>query len=149
MRYFKIIQNGDIIGCGTNFIRWFPRVRRFAICDMEQAQGVQDSISGEKFHAEWLYDIPEVATYTFPTAEIVLIDADEYNDIYEELLDGEPIPIPEPEPEPEPQPEPDPEVEPEPRMTVQEMREKIAEQEEQIAILTECLLEMSEIVYGE
>ena len=34
-------------------------------------------------------------------------------------------------------------------MTVQEMREKIAAQEEQLAMLTECILEMSEVVYGE
>ena len=148
MRYFKIIQDGNIIGCGANFIRWFPRTRRFAICDMEQAQGVMDSLTEQLFHTNWLYEIPAEAGITFPEAEVVLIDADEYNDIYEYLSDGEPIPIPEPEPEPTP-PEPEPEPEEQPRMTVQEMREKIAEQEDQIAMLTECLLEMSEIVYGD
>ncbi len=147
MRYFKIIQDGAIIGCGTNFIAWLPRTRRFAICDMDLAQAVIDVISEQRFHAEWLAAVPAESGVVFPTAEVVLIDADEYNDIYEELSDGEPIPIPEPEPEPTP-PEPEPEPEEQPRMTVQEMREKITEQEDQIAMLTECLLEMSEIIYG-
>lgn len=54
-----------------------------------------------------------------------MIQQTEFNDIYEELMDGKPIPVPDPEPEPEPAPEPEPE--PDQRMTVQEMREKIAE----------------------
>lgn len=44
-----------------------------------------------------------------------------------------------------PEDEPTPEESP----TVEELQEKVTEQEEQIAMLTECLLEMSEIVYGE
>lgn len=148
MRYFKIIQDGAIIGCGTNFIAWLPRTRRFAICDMDLAQAAIDVISEQRFHAEWLAAVPAESGVVFPTAELVLIGQAEYDDLYEELIDGEPLPVPDPEPEPAPAPEPEPEPESSARMTVQEMREKIAEQEDQIAMLTECLLEMSEIIYG-
>ena len=142
MNYTKIIQGGNVIGVGCNFIRWFPRTRRFAYCAMEEAEAVRDAITEIAYHADWLRDIPAEAGVVFAEAEVILIPQTEYDDLYEELMDGQPIPVPDPEPEPTP-PEPEPEPEEQPRMTVQEMREKITEQEDQIAMLTECLLEMS------
>lgn len=109
MRYYKIIQDGYIIGAGCNFMRWSPRTRKFAYCEMEQAEAVKDVVSENCFCADWLFKIPEEAGVTFPEAIVILIDQEEYDEIIEELIDGEDIPVPDPEPDPGPQPEPQPE----------------------------------------
>lgn len=44
---------------------------------------------------------------------------------------------------------PEPEPEPEHQPTVEELQAKVSEQAEEIDMLTECILEMSEIIYGE
>lgn len=132
MRYFKIIQSGNIVGVGSNFIRWMPRTRRLSYCDMEQAQAVVDNVTDQKYHADWLFDVPVESGLVFPEAEVILIQQAEYVDLLEELMDGEPIPLPDPEPEPTPTPEPEPTPKEQPRMTVQEMREKIVALEEQL-----------------
>lgn len=126
MTYYKIIRDGEIIGAGCNFMKWFPRTRRFAICDMQIAECVHDTVSETLYHADWLKNVPQEATMRPAEAIVTIIDAAEYDEIIEQLVDGETIPI-DPEPEPEPTPEPEPEPEPEHRMTVQEMREKIEE----------------------
>lgn len=146
MRYFKIILDGSVIGAGCNFMRYYPRTQGFAYCDMEVAECAKDVVSELKYHDGWLKRSP-VEAGTVPEARVVLIEQAEYDDLIEQLMDGETVPEPV-EPEPEPTPEPEPEPEPERRMTVQEMREKITEQASTIEMLTECLLEMSEIVYG-
>lgn len=154
--YYKIIQSGNIVGAGFQFLKWFPRSRKFAFCDLEQAQCVKDAVTDELYHADWLKNVPQEASFTPSEAEVVFIELAEYDDIIEELMDGEPIPEPEqaPIPEPTPTPEPEPEQESE-RMTVAEMREKIAELTElvqdladQNTLLSECIMEMSEIVYA-
>lgn len=156
MRYYKIIQDGTIVGAGTMFLRWYDKYGSFFYCDMENAECVQDVVTERLYHPDWLNGVPG-NVYPQPRADVVIVDATEYDDIVEQLMGGETIPVPEPEPEPEPEPDPGEDPEPEERpMTVQEMREKIKEQEEMIAaqdeqlqMLTECILEMSEVVYGE
>ena len=139
MRYYKIIQDGAVIGAGTMFLKWQPS-QRFFYCDFEDdAQTVQDVITEAIYHPEWLRRPPQGAT-GFAEAEVVLISATEYDEIIALLSDGEEIlvePEPELEPEPTPEPEPDPEDRP---MTVREMREKIAEQERHIAALTDIIM---------
>lgn len=149
MTYFKIIQNGEIVGAGCQFLKWYPRTRKMALCDLQDAQGAHDAVSERVYHADWLKNVPREAGITLQEADIALIDAVEYDEIIETLSGGETIPVPEPDPEPQPEPEPEPEPDPEERpMTVAEMREKIQEQAGQIEMLTECLMEMSELVYG-
>lgn len=125
MRFYKIIQNGAVIGAGMMFLKWNERHHCFFYCSIDEAERVQDVITERFYHADWLHASPADAS-TSPEAEIVLIDASEYDEIIALLDGGEEIPVPEPEPEPEPTPEPEPEPVERP-MTVQEMREKIAE----------------------
>lgn len=127
MRYYKIVQNGLVIGAGTMFLRWYPQQQRFMYCDIEEAELAQDVITETLYHADWLRTVPEGAYDNAPEAQVMMIDATEYDEIIALLDGGEEIPVgPEPEPEPEPQPEPEPEPVERP-MTVQEMREKIGE----------------------
>lgn len=124
MNYYKIIQDNTVTGVGTNFLKWYPRTSRLGLCDMQVAQCVKDEITDIVYHAEWLKRVPDEAGLNIPEAVVELIEAAEYDELYEQLYDGETIPMPEPEPEPEPTPEPEPK--PEHRMTVQEMRDAIA-----------------------
>lgn len=125
MRYFKIIINGNVVGAGCNFLRWFPRTGELAYCEMEQAECVKDVVSESLYHDGWLRAVP--AGKSVSEATVALIGQEEYDELVEQLIDGETIPEPEPEPEPTPEPTPEPEPEPERRMTIQEMREAIAE----------------------
>ena len=127
MRYYKIIQDGEVVGAGCNFLRWLTRSGKFGYCEMEQAECVKDVVGEGLYRDDWLRKVPDGVKTAVLDATVTLVDESEYNDIIEQLIDGETIPVPEPEPEPTPEPTPEPEPEPEHRMTVQEMRERIAE----------------------
>ena len=125
MSFYKIEKNGLVIGAGCVFLRWNGNKSRFFICDVDDAERVQDFLTERLYHADWLKESPQAAGAA-EEAVVEIISASEYDEIIALLIDGEEIPVPEPEPEPEPPPEPEPEPEERP-MTVQEMREKITE----------------------
>lgn len=149
MDYYKIIKDGEVVGVGTRFLKWFLRSKGYYYCNFDSAECVQDDVGDALYHVSWMHESPSAA-YIVPVAEIEEIDYTEYDELYNQLDDGEAIPIPEPEPEPEPTPEPEPDEgeDKETPMTIAEMREKISEQEGMISMLTDCILEMSEILYG-
>ena len=107
------------------------------------------------WRVQWLNPVPSGAP-VFETVEAVEISKDEYLEIREKLDDGFEIVVPEEIPEEEiPQDEPIEVPSVEKVMTPEEMRRKITHLETVIAeqavtnnLLMECLLEMSEIVYG-
>lgn len=133
MKYYKIIQGGLVIGAGCTFLKWHPAKHRFFYCDADEAERVQDAITERVYHADWLLGSPPDAGPA-DEATVEMISAAEYDEIIALLADGETIQEPE-EPEIEPVPEPEPEPEPEKPMTVQEMRSKIIEQQEEIESL--------------
>lgn len=157
MKYYKIIRDGNAVDAGFNFLRWDTRHHCMMLCEQDKAQFVQSLDGSTVYRVPWLNPPPEDAP-TFEEANVVIIGRQEYEDLIAVLQDGEVVPEPDPDPIPEPpqEPEPEPDQEEKPReMTVQEMRQKIKEQQlliedqnEQLAMLTECLLEMSEVVYG-
>ena len=101
------------------------------ICDRERdAWGVQDATGSVIYQ---LAGRPLIPDPEIIRTAIVITEA-EYDELSQDY------------PEPSPQPD-DPEEDVAP-LTVAQMRAKLAEQEEAISMLTECLLEMSEIVYG-
>ena len=153
MTYFKIINNGEAVDAGWMWLQYNTRHRCLMACEPRDAHYVQSYDGATVYRVGWLNPVPEGAP-TYPEADARIIDPEEYNDLIEILDEGETVPEPD-EPEPEPDEpdegddqEPDEGETPERPMTLQEMRAKIAEQEETISMLTECLLEMSEIVYG-
>lgn len=149
MSYFKVVQGGVVIDAGEMFLRWQEKNRVMVSCEPERAQFIR-SYDGETiWRVAWLNPAPQEAG-SYETVEAALIDRQEFLDLRAQLDEGEVVPEPEPiVPEPEPEPEPDPEQpDAEKKMTVEEMRQRIKEQDAEILMLTECLLEMSEIVYG-
>ena len=147
MRYYKILNNGMVVDANFVFLKWAQNgagVPFLTTCDIEEAQYIQSYDQKEIYRVRWLNPVDDGGM--FPTVEAVLIDEEEYNEIREQLDDGEPIPDPDPEPDPDPNPE---EV-----MTVEIMRRKIieleeknAEKDEHIEFLEDCLMEMANEVY--
>ena len=145
MTYYKIIQNDQVIGVGFNFVKWD---KRFLYCDIDEAQYVQDILTEKFYCTTWLRE-HDIAAPQVGKATVIVIDSTEYDELYEQLKEGDEVPfVPpiSPEPEPEPTPEPVPVETP---MTIQQMRDKIMEQGQMIDMLTECLLEVSEVIYEE
>ena len=126
MTYFKIISNGEAVDAGWMWLQWNGKHRCLMACEPRDAHYCQNYTETAIYRIGWLNPVPEGAPI-YPTAEAAIIDPDEYNDLIEAFDGGETVPEPvEPEPEPEPEPGPEPEPEPEHRMTIAEMREKIA-----------------------
>ena len=136
-----------VVDANFVFLKWAQNgagVPFLTTCDIEEAQYIQSYDQKEIYRVRWLNPVDDGGM--FPTVEAVLIDEEEYNEIREQLDDGEPIPDPDPEPDPDPNPE---EV-----MTVEIMRRKIieleeknAEKDEHIEFLEDCLMEMANEVY--
>lgn len=148
MVFYKIIRDGTTTDAGFVFLKWNEHSQHTVACDVNEAQFIQSFDQEHIYHVDWLKPVPEAAGQ-YETVQAAVIDSAEFDEIRALLDDGEPVPN-EPEP-PAPEPVEDQEqlVEPEERpMTVGEMRQLITEQQERIAMLEDCLLEMSEIVYG-
>lgn len=148
MSYYKVIRDGTVIDANEIFLRWQTKNKIMLACEMEDAQFIQSHDGDNIWRVPWLNPAPEEAG-SYETVEAALIERQEYLDLRAVLDDGETVPEPEPvQPEPTPEPEPDVPEDGERPLTVQQMREKISDLEAQNAMLTECLLEMSEVVYG-
>ena len=140
MLYIKItdVQDGTVLAAEALsepvFVMWQEKNKIPIRCSEHKAQGIVSE------DGSIIYQLAGKAA--MPTAEsgmeAATIDEWEYEEIIERL---DP-------PEPEPQPDPEPEPEPDVPMTPAQMRLKIKEQGESIDMLTECILEMSEAVYG-
>ena len=148
MNYFKVIIDGNVVDVGTVFLKWNNGKHHMYLCGLNEAQFVQGLDGNTAYRDDWLKAY-EGKPSPFIQAKVIIIDATEYDELRALLEDGEDIPEP-PAPAPEPEPEPDEEPKPEPDnpMTIAEMRQHVADMVEQVEMLTECILEMSEVVYS-
>ncbi len=147
MHFYKIIKDDAVIDVGFVFLNWSEKHGCMIACDVSEAQFAQSSDELKAYHDNWLKPVPE--TYTdYEAAQVVIIEEDEYEELRARLINGETISPDDIEPEIiEPEPEevtPDDEDKP---LTIAEMRQIITEQQNKIKLLSDCLLEMSEIVY--
>ena len=148
MTYYKIIQNDTVIDANCVFLRWIAKHRRLMVCEPKDAEFVQSYDQTKFYHDNWLRPAP-AGVPAYESAQIIVIDATEYDEIRALLDDGEEVPHIPDDPEPPVPVDPDEPVNPDDRpMTIAEMRAKIAEQAESIDMLIDCILEMSEVVYG-
>lgn len=150
MTYYKIIRDGQAVDAGFTFLKWDERHKCLMGCEPSDAELVKGRADDAVYHIGWLNAVPAAAG-AYETVEAAMIDETEYEDLCAALDDGETVPEPDPIETPEEAPAPEETTDDEPEekpMTVGEMRRRIAEQEEMIAMLTECVLEMSEVVYG-
>ena len=136
MTYFKVIKNEEVIDVGCVFLKWDTKRNKMYICNPDEAQFVQSINEDNIYKASWLNSAPRKAG-KYDTAEVVVIDETEYNDLNALLSEGEQVTVETPPPAPPVQPtEEEPEEKP---MTIAEMRERILEQQRQIDSLMEML----------
>ena len=141
MEYFKVIQNQSVVDVGSFFLHWNAKYHQYFYCDINDAQLVQGMITEKLYHGSWLKS-PSDSKTEYEEAEIVMIEASEYDELKATLESGEEIPYSEPVVDILPEtPEETDQPEEERPMTIQEMRYRIQ-------LLTDCLMEMSEIVYA-
>lgn len=125
MTYFKVVENHAAVDAGHLWLQWNAKHKCLMACETREANYAQSYDGATVYRFGWLNPLPEGAP-VYPVVEASIIDKQEYDDLIAVLPDGETVPEP-PEPEPEPEPQPEPEPEPERPMSVQEMREAIAQ----------------------
>lgn len=149
LRYYKIIKNGHVVDVGSSFLKWNERWGQPYYCGVDDAQFVQGLDGNTLYRASWMREPPTEAAVNYIEADIEFTDPAEYEYTLELLNEGEEVVVPEPEPEPEPKPELEPEPEePEALMTISQMRQTIENMTATVDMLTDCILEISEILYG-
>ena len=133
--YYKIISDGLIVdACSElNYVRWQERNRLFLSCEQAGADGFVSSDGSQIYLLEDTADIEDLPHATF--TEITL---EEYTEIRNELIDGGAIDVDTTDPEEEARQE----------FNRSEILKRMEELETQNMILLECIIELSEVVYG-
>ena len=132
MTFCKIIQNDTIVSVGCVFLKWNTKRNRLFVCDDAEGQFIQSYDERHIYKAAWMKPSKE-AKCEYEDADVVVITETEYNDIKEQLNEGEPI-IEEVQERPltiEHHEEPDEEK----PLSIAEMRELIKTQQSQIELL--------------
>ena len=139
MTYCKMVRNDKIVDIGNLFMRWVSKNNTMAYCEINRAEFIRSSLDEERiYRSNWLAK-PSIGAPVCEEIQLVVISETEYDELYALLSDGEPV-MEEPNLERESEEE-EPEREEsvsevtEKPMTVQEMRDKIAELEEAIATI--------------
>ena len=134
MLYIKVLHNGTIIGAEAHEDPVYvnhPYYRETPVrCEKNEAQGVVSLDQSQIYHLLNRSSMPG------EHLEAEVISKEEYEYIIERLG---------PDDDPEPEPAPD---EQDDYMTIPQMRERILALETENEFLTDCLLEMSEVVYA-
>ncbi len=150
--FYKVLLEGMVIDVLENpaFVKYQERNGLILRSKETDAFGVLSSDSSTIWHVEGLLEPP--AGTDFKKVELVEIEAEEAEALRKQLEEDGPVVNPE---EPDTEEEPTPEPPEEQVMTPVEMRAKITELTanvealtEQNAMLEECLLEMSALVYA-
>lgn len=154
MNYYKIMADNVVVDVNNEFLRYQQKHKVMLVCRPEEAQFVWSSDHQEIWRVEWLNDIPEELEGRYNTVKAIEITEKEYN-IVREQLDAGNITEEETEGEPEQVEETEKAQNEERVMSTAEMRrcileltKQLQEQKEHNAMLEDCVLEMSEIVYA-
>lgn len=145
--YYKVVSDGQIVdvSIGVNYVRWSKHNNRMICCDAEDAEGFVSSDGTRVFLLEGSGS-REGMTY----ARLAEITQEQYEIILQELIDNGVIDDPD-APQPDEPDDGDDEGDDGGQEPVakSKLMQRVEALEEQNAMLVECILEMSEIVYGE
>lgn len=162
MTYYKIISDSQIIDANSVFLKWQSKHDVLLVCDISEAQFIQSSDGETVWRAEWLNRLPDEFEksryYPVESVDAAEIAEDEYTTLKEQLdIDGSVSADTSEEDSADSSEDStdDTEATTEEVMSAAAMRLKIkalestvADLTEQNDMLTECLLEMSEVVYA-
>jgi hypothetical protein len=132
MTYFKIIIKKKIINVGCTFLKWNEERKRMYISNVDEGQFVQAIDESGIYRDTWMKEAPKEAK-SFTNAKVVIIDEAEFNDLLEELNEGNSIDEETPEIIPEHELTEEPEQEK--PMSINDMRDLILQQQQQIELL--------------
>ena len=134
--YFKIITDGQIIDAcdGLTFVKWQEKNQLFLHCEENDADGIVSSDGENIYLFEDTGDINDLQH-----VKIVEITKEDFEELRAELIDNGAIDADDADEEESGRGE----------IKKAEWLQRLEELEEQNGMLLECLLEMSEVVYGE
>lgn len=149
MNYYAMFKNDINIGVinSLNFKFINPKTHKTIIVPENQACCIEYN---NNYYCTLSMPIVQMGDIPYTFIYLLPITEEEYNEYLEFKESDENKQIIYPDIPAEPVPEPQPESDlVQHKMTIQEMRDKITAQEQQINMLIECILEMSEQVYNE
>lgn len=90
MKYYKLIGNGEFIGVATSddFRKYQSKHRIILICNEDSAQYVQ--VNEKLYRDNWLSPV-STESIGYEEANVIAIDKDEYDALYEAMETGEEI----------------------------------------------------------
>ena len=135
MTYFKMIQDSKIVDVGFVFLKWNTKRNKLYVCDIDEGQFIQSYNEKTIYKTSWLKPSPE-GVCEYETATIVVINETEFEDLKELLSGGESVEVEDVIPVPIKH-EVYLESEKEKPLSLDQMRELIAEQQNQIELLME------------
>lgn len=147
MTFYKIIVDNIIIAVGTTYdLRRVQEKHGVLVsCVESAAQYIQ--CDDTLYRDGWFSPLTS-NRYAFTEAKVATITEDEYEALKEEIDAGRQPEVPD-EPEPETPDEPEqPEEETPAKTRLEALEEQLTSLMERNAMLEECVLEMSEIVYA-
>ena len=156
MIFYKILADGKVLDVNDVFLRWQPKHGVMLVCDPAKAEFICPRDCSGYYHPSWLNKPPEGAVYDGEIDAEEITEA-EYRALLEQLEAGGTVVNPEPDPggtggadtgtgdnetsDSGGQQKP----------TVADMKllvDTCADLRKQVQMLTDCVLEMSEEVYG-
>lgn len=156
MIFYKILADGKVLDVNDVFLRWQPKHGVMLVCDPAKAEFICPRDCSGYYHPSWLNKPPEAAVYD-GEIDAEEITETEYRVLLKQLEAGETADNPEPDPgstdgedtgtggdntgDSGGQQKP----------TVADMKQLVdtcAGLQKQVQMLTDCVLEMSEEIYG-
>lgn len=148
MSYYKIISNNTVIDANDRYLRWQKRHGILIICEPHEAEFISPRDESAVWHPDWLNTPPEEAVYD-GDIEAVEISKDEYAALIEQLDAGKTIENQDTEDGAGEDAVGEPTAS-EPALSIAEtssILKRINVLEANNQMLTECILEMSELLY--
>lgn len=153
MIFYKILADGKVLDVNDVFLRWQPKHGVMLVCDPAKAEFICPRDCSGYYHPSWLNKPPEGAVYDGEIDAEEITEA-EYRALLEQLEAGGTVVNPEPDPGGEDTGTGDNETSDsggQQKPTVADMKQLVdtcADLRKQVQMLTDCVLEMSEEVYG-
>lgn len=153
MIFYKILADGKVLDVNDVFLRWQPRHGIMIVCDPAKAEFICPRDCSGYYHPTWLNTPPEGAVYDGEIKAEEITEA-QYRELLEALDGGGEVDNPEPDhggevQNPEDNNTSDNGGPTKPAVAdIKQLVDTCADLKAQVQMLTDCLLEMSEEVYG-
>ena len=156
MIFYKILADGKVLDVNDIFLRWQAKHGVMMVCDPAKAEFICPRDCSAYYHPSWLNKPPEGAVYDGEIDAEEITEA-EYRTLLEQLEAGETVDNPEPDPggtggEDTGSSDDDTgDSGGQQKPTVADVKQLVdtcATLQKQVQMLTDCVLEMSEEVYG-